>query len=275
MSSLSFFRRGPSFGTQLIFCWVLAIAMMLGDHSWLIMKTMRSFFDITLRPMQSIVTKPLRTAQIWRDAFEDQTTLLRENHQLKQEKMLLQAALKQNSHLEDELSVLRTLNGLKNTISKSQTIAEVIQNIDQPFSETLLINKGSEDLISLGSPVIDQYGLLGQVYEVNPLSSSVRLLSHHKFLVSVMSERSGARALLGGDGKSISLRFAPGHIDVQEGDILVTSGIDHVFPAGIPVAKVSRIHRGNGATFATIDCIPIGKLHSSRFILILEPPKTS
>ena len=226
-----------------------------------------------LSPLRSVITEPVHLAQTWRDLFEDQTDLLKENHRLKQQKMLFEVQLRQYQDLESELAALKSLNGLRSRDPSRQIIAQVTQHIDQPFSENILINKGSEDDVEIGSPVVDEFGLLGQVYEVHPLSATVRLISHAELLVPVMSERSKARSMLGRsiDSGGLGLRFVPNHFDIQNDDLLVTSGIGYVFPPGIPVARITSIKKGNGSDFSEVAVRPIAELYSSRFVLVLSP----
>ena len=120
-----------------------------------------------------------------------------------------------------------------------------------------------------GQPVIDAHGLLGQVTRVAPLTSEVTLITEKGTIVPIQVARNGIRGLLYGDGNRVELRYLPLNADVKEGDMLVTSGLGGVFPAGLNVARVSLVERDAGRTFATIQSEPVGLVDRGRFALVL------
>ena len=140
----------------------------------------------------------------------------------------------------------------------------------------IVIDKGMTEGIALGSPVIDESGVLGQVTRVYPLVSEVTLLTDRDQSIPVMNARTGQRNIAFGnpgfaDG-SLELRFVPPGADVEVGDLLVTSGIDGIYPSGLHVATISRIDRRTDAAFARIHANPLTN-KEGRHLLVLQQAK--
>ncbi len=108
--------------------------------------------------------------------------------------------------------------------------------------------------------------------------SEVTLLIDREQTIPVLNVRTGARSVTYGDplaahGGGVELRFTPGNADVQEGDLLTTSGIDGVYPPGLPVARVVRVERRADSTFARIYCEPLAQVQGARHVMLLQPVK--
>jgi len=123
-----------------------------------------------------------------------------------------------------------------------------------------------------GAPVITDAGVLGQVTRVMPLTSTVTLLGDRDAAVPVLNTRTQQRgAAFGGVDGGMELRFLAGNADVQVGDLLVTGGIDGVYPPALPVAKVTRVDRRAEAGFARVLAVPVAPVDGVRHVLVLEP----
>jgi rod shape-determining protein MreC len=144
-----------------------------------------------------------------------------------------------------------------------------------PFTRRVMVDKGQLQGIKPGSPVIDDGGVLGQVTQVYPLSSEVTLLIDREHTIPVLNTRTGARSVVYGDpsvhGGTLELRFMAGNADVQQGDILSTSGVDGVYPPGIPVARVEKVERRADSAFARINCRPLANTLGAKHVLLLDP----
>jgi len=129
-----------------------------------------------------------------------------------------------------------------------------------------------------GSPVIDARGVLGQVTQVLPFTSEVTLVIDRDLSIPVQNTRTGVRSVAFGDasahGGGLELRFMAANADLQEGDLLSTSGVDGIYPAGLPVAKIERIERRADSAFARIYCLPLAHVTAARYVLVLEPTGT-
>ena len=144
-----------------------------------------------------------------------------------------------------------------------------------PYTRKVIIDKGLTHGIVPGSPVVDESGVLGQVTRVHPLVSEVTLLIDRDLAIPVLNVRTGARSVAYGDpsagGSGLELRFMGSNADVQTGDLLTTSGVDGVYPPGLPVAKISRIERRAESAFAKIYCTPQAQVTASRHVMVVKP----
>ncbi|UOP01787.1 rod shape-determining protein MreC [Kingella potus] len=155
------------------------------------------------------------------------------------------------------------------------TAAQIVSNGKNPLSDKLLLDKGSKDGLRAGDPAVDGNGLIGQLTAVHPFVSELTVLTNAQSVVPVMVERTGVRSLLYGDGNRVILRYFPVDADLQPGDLLVTSGMDSVYPAGIPVARVEQAERSSGTPYYRTALSLPAAVHSSKHVLVLpqtDPP---
>jgi len=158
--------------------------------------------------------------------------------------------------------------------------AEVLYLSRDPYAHRLFIDRGSVQGIRAGSPVADDTGVIGQVTRVHPLLSEVTLLTNPDQAIPIQVVRNGLRAIAFGGGASgmIELRYMPANAEVQDGDRLVTSGIDGTYPAGLAVATVVRVERDQEHSFARVICKPAAGIERGRYVLVLmsdsvRPPR--
>ena len=151
-------------------------------------------------------------------------------------------------------------------------MAEILYAGRDPFSRKVVIDKGTGDSIRAGQAVMDDTGIIGQVTRVFPMLSEVTLITDKEQATPVQVVRNGLRAIAYGDGVALDLRFMAANADIQNGDILVTSGIDGTYPSGLPVARVSRVERDQAYAFAKIQCVPIAGTDKHRQVLVLAQP---
>jgi rod shape-determining protein MreC len=149
--------------------------------------------------------------------------------------------------------------------------AEVIYASRDPFAHKIFIDRGAVPGVPAGSAVADDTGIVGQVTRVHPLVSEVTLITDQDQAIPVQVVRSGLRAVAFGSGPSgtLELRFMAANAEVQTGDLLVTSGIDGTYPAGLPVASVMRIERDAEHSFARVVCQPSAGVDRGRYVLVL------
>jgi rod shape-determining protein MreC len=167
---------------------------------------------------------------------------------------------------------LRRLIGAAEKLEVKSTPAEILYSGRDPYSHKIFINLGERQGVKPGSPVADEAGVVGQVTRVHPLVSEVTLITDQDHVVPVQVVRNGLRAIAFGGGPSgmLELRFTAGNAEIQNGDRLVTSGIDGIYPAGLPVATVVRIERDAEHSFARVICRPVAGVDRGRFVLVLS-----
>ena len=269
-----FFRVGFSPLTKLIFFGALSVLLMFGDKQLQFTKPIRAGLSTIIMPVQWLVLQPGQLASSAADYFEN-LEQAQKNLQAAQLKSLQQSARSQQvDQLLIENQNLRQLLDLKTTVATPSQVAEVLFDVPDPYNQRIVIDKGQTKDVALGSPVIDAGGVVGQVTRVYPLTAEVTLLTDRDQSIPVMNSRTGARNISNGSLLAgmplIELKFVPASADVKEGDLLTTSGIDGVYPAGLQVGRISHIERRVDISFARIHARPLAEL-KGRHVLVLQP----
>lgn len=270
-----FFRQGPSALSKLVFFSALALFLMVADVRFKITQPLRATLATVLHPLQWAVLRPLDAVQQLGSYFDSLQTS--KNAEDTAHKKLATQALRaaQVEQLSLENVRLRKLLVLREQISTPAQAAEVLYDAADPYTRRVVVDKGQIHGVQAGSPVIDELGVLGQVTRVYPLVSEVSLVIDRDQAIPVLNTRTGARSVAYGDpvtqGGSLELRFMAGNADVQQGDILSTSGVDGVYPAGLPVARIDKIERRADSAFARIYCQPLSMIHGVKHVMLLNP----
>lgn len=266
-----FFYRGPSPFVRLLFFSVLALAIMVADARFRALDLARAAVATITYPLQQAALAPGDILRRIDDFFVTQNKLQRENVELKQSVLKKSEELQRMSLMESELANLRKLLGARELIQENSTLAEILHSGRNPFRRKVIVDKGAKNGIQLGEAVISADGVLGQVTAVFPFTSEVTLLTDKNQAVPVMLRRNGLRAVVFGNGRdgTLDLPFIPLNADVQNGDMLVTSGIDGTYPAGLFIAKVTNIERNATSAFARITCTPVAGIDQDRHVLVL------
>ncbi|MGL6155950.1 MAG: rod shape-determining protein MreC, partial [Ralstonia mannitolilytica] len=176
------------------------------------------------------------------------------------------------TQLEAENRNLRTLLNLKQHAAVPTVAAEVLYEARDPYTQRIVIDRGSKDGVRAGYPVIDDRGVVGQVTRVSLFESQVTLLTDKDQAIPVEVVRNGLRSVAFGGARpgALDLRFMAASADLQQGDLLVTSGLDGVYPAGLPVARITQIERKADTAFSRVICEPVAGIRSNRHLLIVK-----
>ncbi len=270
-----FFRQGPSAAARLVFYAALSLLLMALDARWHLLGPLRQGIDLGLTPMVQVARAPLQAAG---QLFERMQSLQDAREQLTRQRRLdVQLALQaqQALDLQRQNALLRQLLQLRASAPVPSTAAQIVAQARDPFSRQLLLDKGAAGGIEAGSPVIDRYGLLGQVTLRWATGSQVTLITDRDSSVPVEVARSRARGVLVGDAGStpggLKLLWQANDNDLRVGDVLVTSGLGGVYPAGLAVARITRVTRQPEAAFARVLCTPLAHVDAGRFVLVLKP----
>ncbi|HZZ93504.1 MAG TPA: rod shape-determining protein MreC [Usitatibacter sp.] len=269
-----FFHRGPSPLARLTFFMLFAVGLMIADHRFHALATVRLSLSALAQPVQEVASFPAQVIARFTDYFTSQQRLLRENQELKA-RILEQAALSQEARLlRAEHEYLLGLAAGKSRYAEGGTIAEVVYTARNPFTRKIVVDKGLQQGIKAGMPVIDGTGVVGQVTSVGTFTSEVTLVTEKDQSVPVMILRNGQRAIAVGSGKdgAIDVPFVPVSADVQSGDVFVTSGIDGTYPPGLVVAQVTSVEKNSALAFTRIAARPLAGVENHRFVLILPSP---
>ncbi len=269
-----FFRVGFAPLTKLIFFSALSVLLMFGDKQLQFTKPIRAGLSTLIMPVQWLVLQPGQVASSVGDYFQNLEQAQKDLQALQLKQLQQSARAQQVEQLLIENQNLRQLLDLKNTVATPSQVAEILFDVPDPYNQRIVIDKGQTKELVMGSPVIDAGGVIGQVTRVYPLTAEVTLLTDRDQSIPVMNSRTGARNISSGNILSgtplIELKFVPASADVKEGDLLTTSGIDGVYPAGLQVARISHIERRVDISFARIHATPLAEL-KGRHVLVLQP----
>jgi rod shape-determining protein MreC len=252
---------------------VIAITLLVADARFDALSTIRKVLGTALYPIQRGVLLPgdwiADAGRYFKSLQEIQLEneqLLREKTEIAQKGLLAQELMAENTQL-------RKLIEARARQASRSIATEVLYDARDPSSKRVIVDRGSTDGVTAGLPVIDDTGVVGQVTRVFPFMSEVTLLTDKGQVIPVQNLRSGLRSVAsgGGEGGLLYLRFLASNADIRVGDTLVTSGIDGVYPAGLPVARVDKIEHGTAFSFAQILCAPVGGVDRNRYLLILVP----
>jgi len=271
-----FFRQGASAFSKLIVFSAAAVFLMVADIRFQMLQPARAVLQAVLFPMQWLAQRPGLIAGEAAD-FIDKVQSSDAVHTGLVEKLRQQSARAyQVEQLELENRRLRALLDLRPTLAVSGTAAQVLYDAADPYTRKVVIDRGQAHDVKLGAPVIDEKGVMGQVTRVFLLSSEVTLMTDREHATPVLNVRTGARGVMYGDTSShadaMELRFMAANADVEAGDLLTTSGVDGVYPAGIPVARVEKVDRQVNAVFARIYCVPVALVGGAGHVLVLDVP---
>ncbi|MDK2124960.1 rod shape-determining protein MreC [Parachitinimonas caeni] len=272
----AFFKQGPRPLTQLLLYASLSAILMVGDHHFKLLNSAREYGSVLLYPLQWLATAPVSAMRETGKFLTAQTELQKENRELRNQQLLANAELLRMDALKHENEQLRALTATNATRQGKGILTEVLYNGRDPFSAQLIVDRGETSGVKTGLVVIDPNGVVGQITRVNPLVSQVTLLSEKNHAVPVEVKRNGLRAVVFGMGKEnpLEVRYMPAASDIRKDDILITSGLDGTYPAGLPVARVMQVDQNSGMAFVRIQCQPIANIDKNRFFLILDESRT-
>ncbi|MEN9543574.1 MAG: hypothetical protein RLZZ598_407 [Pseudomonadota bacterium] len=272
-----FFKQGTSALTKLVFFAALALFLMVADTRFRITGPLRATIATLLHPVQRVLLAPIQGWAVASDYLGGlQQAREREDQTLRQQTGVAERTLRAEQ-LATENARLRELLELRQALKVRGTAAELLYEASDPYSRKIVIDRGATDGIVIASPVVDAAGVLGQVTRVYPLMSEVTLLTDKDAAVPVLNTRTQVRTAAFGDpgtaaaGAGMELRYMASNADLQAGDALATSGIDGVYPPGLPVGRIVGVDRRAGSTFAKVGVAPAARPDSVRHVLVLEP----
>ena len=268
-------RLGP---TARLFIWLLVgVACVIADARYHALEGLRSGFSLLLQPVRVAMRAPSEVASELSGFFVRHRKLQQERDALLAERAQQSVSVNVARELARENAELRVLLQLQTRPGQQVVHAALLYKGHDWFAQRITLDQGAGAGLRGGLPVVDARGLMGQVSRVYPGSSEVTLVSSPQQLTPVFVERTGQRGLAAGSGQGrLELRYMPAQTDIRPGDRLLTSGIDRVYPAGIPVANVTRVSRSQSSPYLRVECLPLAGLERSRAVLVLvaEPQVT-
>lgn len=270
-----FFKRGPAPLALLTFYIAITLAMFVVDLRLKSLDLLRQSVALVTDPIQRIAQTPGSLIDNAAAYLKGIDHLQEENQRLKQSQLRTANDLQRLEHLSSENERLRKLLSVKEREKAHGQVAQIMYTARDPFSRKVVVDKGLQSGIAAGQAVIDEAGVVGQITRVFPLSAEITLITDKDQAVPVQVLRTGQRSVVFGTGDGqVELRYLPANADIQEGDLLVTSGLDSTYLPGFPVARVTSIEHGNAYAFARIRGKPMAAVENFGEILILAPRQT-
>lgn len=271
------FNQGVSARARLAFFSFLAIVLIVVDSRVKALEAVRIGVGVVLYPLQQAMRVPGELVGQAGDYFTSLSALTRENETLRRDAVERAQLLVQAEQLRTENEQLRRMLGARDRVAQPGRLAQVMYESRDYFSRKLVIDKGSADGIKPGQPVIDAVGVVGQVTRVFPVIAEVTLITDKDQTIPVQILRNGLRGVAYGgvDPGTLDLRFMASNADINQGDVVVTSGLDGVYPPGLPVATVARVERNVRDQFARVVLTPSAGVHSNAHLLVLQVDPTA
>jgi rod shape-determining protein MreC len=263
--------RIPALGFRFLALMLLSLVLMGVDHQQNQLERVRSLLGTALYPVRVVVNLPFAVWDWAREASTSRNELQIENSHLRTERLLTQARLQKFRSLEAENARLRAILDAKALVPDQVRIAGIMGVDANPYRHTLIIDKGSDDGVYDGQAMVDSAGVVGQVISADRFSAQAILISDPDHALPVEVNRNGLRTIAVGTGEldRLDLPFLANNADIQEGDLLVTSGLGQAFPAGYPVAVVTKVTKLPQQPFAEVSATPTAALDQVREIMLI------
>lgn len=269
----AFFIQGPSLFARFVFYAILSVSLIVTDSRLQYLSDAREQLESYLHPFALMANAPAELYTKLDQYLTGHDQLVVENKALR--KALLKANIdaQSNQSLTVENNQLRQLMHVEKRIKQPRILAEILHASSDQFTKEVVINRGAAHQVKLGASVVDAKGVVGQVTRLYPQTSLVTLITNKSMEIPVMIERNGLRAIAFGFGQNnlLEIPYLPSTIDIKEGDRLVTSGIDFVYPTGYAIGKVEKITNSPGTAFISILCSVTGGVDLHRHVLVVNP----
>jgi rod shape-determining protein MreC len=265
------FIQTPSVTLRAIFFFGISVTCMVTDYRYDYIKQIRTELSVVMYPLQYIVNLPVQAGLWLSQNFSTRGQLLDEMAQLRERNLRLQVSLQKYEDLKSENERLRALLDSSIKLGERMMLAEVFAVDLDPFSRKIMINKGKTDNVFNGQPLLDAYGVLGQVTNTSQQSSTVMLITDPNHALPVQVVRTGLRTIAMGMGATnrLKLLYLPNNSGIKVGDLLVTSGLGGQFPPGYPVGTVVEFTPDIGQPYAQVQAIPSAHLERNREVLLV------
>jgi len=264
-------RGAVSLGARFLLLAVASCALMIVDHREDHLDPMRQTLSLALYPVQLLVDAPVSTWRWTTDTLAERAALLEENEYLQREQLHANARLQRLAALEAENARLRELLESRARLTDRVLVAEILAVDLDPYRQRFNLNRGAADGAYVGQALLDANGVVGQLVQVGPLTAEAVLITDADHAVPVIVNRSGVRTIALGTGDSGRLRlpYMPNSADIEVGDLLLSSGLGGVFPAGYPVGRVIEVRARPGQSFADVIAEPAAALDRDREVLLV------
>lgn len=264
-------RTGGTLALRFVLLAIVSMALMFLDYREEHLARLREALSLVVYPLHAAVDLPFRGWRWLSNSVEDRRALLAENEALKQERLEASVKLLRLSALEHENARLRAMLDSSASVDGRVLVAEILAVDLDPYRQHLRLNRGLNDGVYVGQALLDASGVVGQIVNVDPLSSEAVAITDADHALPVTIDRNGLRTIAVGSGDTGRLRlpYLTNSADVVAGDLLVSSGLGGVFPAGYPVGRVVDVRRRPGQSFAEIIAEPAAEFDRDREVMLV------
>lgn len=261
---------GPALGLRLIVLALAAAGLMVADHRQHHLARVRDWASAAVYPIQWAVQAPVQAWDAMRESFATRAQVEADNVRLASDNLVLRLKLMRFESLEQENQRLRAARESTARVVQRTMVAEIVRVDLDAFRQRVLVNKGTRNGVFRGQAVLDANGIYGQVTRAGPVSAEIILITDSEHAIPVMINRTGARTVAYGMGRSglLSLPYLPQNSDVIAGDLLVSSGLGGVYPPGYPVGKVTNVLRDPGQPLLAVEAVPLAALDRDPEVLL-------
>jgi len=250
---------------------LLSGALLVLDYRDSRMMPLRTALKVIVYPLEYAVDLPYRIANSTKEFFIQHQTLSSDNRELRT-LVGVYAARDQKYHsIARENERLRLQLSATPAVREKFTLAEILSVSSNPFSRTVVINKGTNEGIFVGQVALAGNNIYGQVESVTPDSAMIIQLTDVRHVIHVRNTRTGFGALASGIGKfnQLELKHIETSMDIQTGDVFVSSGLGQLFPPDFPVAIVSTVVYNPGDSFMKVTATSLADFSKTREILMI------
>lgn len=265
------FSRGPSLQLRLFLAVIVAIGLIVADSRLGTFVKIRNYMDTAVSPFYFLANGPRKVLDSVSETLATRQQLELENRALRQELLLKNSDILLLGQFKQENARLRELLGSPLRQDEHKMVTQVISTGSDPYSDQVVIDKGSDNGVYEGQPVISDKGVVGQVVAVAKVTSRVLLICDASHALPIQVLRNDIRVIAAGSGcaDDLQLEHLPNNTDIRVGDVLVTSGLGGRFPEGYPVAVVSSVKVDNQRAYTVIQARPTAGLQRLRYLLLL------
>lgn len=267
------FKHGPSEQHRLVLVLFCSVLLIFFDHKMASFEPVRGYLQSLVSPIQYLATAPRQFLAWTSENLKTRKQLVSQNQEYQTQLLNLREHLLELDIIKKENDRLRSLLASPLRTDTKKMVAEILSVNSDPYGHKIVINRGTNDGVYEGQPVLDDKGIVGQILHVGTTTSRVILISDVTHAVPVRIARNGIRLIATGTGRidQLNLNHVPHSTDIQTGDILVTSGLGGKYPEGYPVAEVSFVAQNETRPFAKVLSKPVAEIDRIRYLLLLWP----
>ncbi len=256
---------------RLMLAIIASIVLLITEYRSERLMPVRATLSIATDSLKYLVDLPISLFENASEALNSYSTLKTENTDLRQKQLIHKTQLLKFEALEKENIRLRALLENSFKLGEQVLIAELLSINLVPYEHIVVVNKGTRFGVHPRQPVLDENGVVGQVFRALPFTSEIMLITDPNHAIPVQVNRNGLLTIAVGSGilNQLNLPYLPNNSDIKAGDLLVTSGLGGTFPAGYPVAVVDNFPQTSNKSITHITATPKAMLDRNRELLIV------